>query len=146
MPTIYLSKLVGSDVVCGCAGLTLTLTFDTVEFASCFEIIILGVPYYATYPDTVSGTFPATLVSPDNWELVEIFAINGTLYSDAGCTVFDASATGLPLTFTIIHSAGTYAVTAVPTTGGGQVFNGSGAIDTPITNTIGSGTITLSFV
>lgn len=143
---IYFSKKVGGDVVCGCAPDVLFATLAGYQPPAC--AYYPPVSGYVTYPPVlVDGGYTTTQMTPITWEFGVIDpAVFGSIYSDSGCVVFFAGISGFSATFYISKTGATYTVTALAASGGDLVFNGSGPIDTAISNTSGTGTITLSFI
>lgn len=150
MPEFYLSRSVDGEVQCGCERPLFAL-LEGLVIPFCFFIgspVSLNADYPAYDPNS---NYETIKTAPNNW----LFSANdgslvGDLYANADCTVspgFPTPIVGFDLPFEIVKSGSLYAIVARfgGYAGSDELFNGSGPIDTPIANTVGTGTITLSF-
>lgn len=129
---------------CCCSSVLHAVLADYQPAACAYYPPVAG---YVTYSAVlVDGAYEATQTTSTTWEfgVADGVAI-GSIYYNAECTGDVDGISGFSAIFYISEAAGVYTVTALAAPGGDSIFSGSGAINTPIANTAGSGTITLSF-
>ena len=107
-----------------------------------------GPNEYVTWPAVdIDNSYPLLSTGPSAWSFSAENAgvIFGDLYTDAGCTIFDATiGPNFVVTFTVTLAGVTYSVTG--TNGGTTVFYGTGIKGAAIANTVpgATGTVTIT--
>jgi len=145
----YLSKEVSGTVVCGCYACSEAASLDVVisGITTCFTCEGASAPYFTVTSVSVNGSFSLAQTTPTTWEYVIVDGYTWKEYSDSGCTMEDFTDTG-DIVIIVTCEDGLYTVQIYLDpgfTGTGDLFSGSGLIDTAISNTTGcGGTVTIS--
>lgn len=138
--------LVGGKAVINsecCCGISITLA----SFAppSCYLLTPPGLyAAYDTQAPNVDGEHAMAGADP-TWTTpvdIEDLTAAGHLYNAADCTDENSPFTVFRMDVEVTKSGATYTVTG--TSGGYVVLSASGAANTPLTNTAGSGTVTVN--
>lgn len=120
------------------------VTWNNLELAPCYPKTILAVPYYVTWNVLSDDSAPLSGTGPYSANINDA-AVVGDLYSASPCdpvddTGFDIS--GIIINLTITLTAGIFYIEGYD--GAQHVISSSGALGVPGTNTLGSGTITIT--